>query len=271
MATNADEPVVDDDKQVTEEDLRNLKYGTDEVETSEEADEATETEETEEESEEAGDDAKSEDTTEESEEEQSEAEPSFVKEFPNIKGDTPEEYAKNLEIAYKNSTGEALNLKGKLAKATTQIDKGVEEPDIDVSDPLTMWASQELEGKVIKAYADFSASFPQVLEPDNYTRFTQTVDILAATIKQSERRFALPEELYSKTAVILGWQPGNAVTDKEKLGSALKDTAATTKTTSGTKKAQKSKVTDAMVSINRRMYPNKTDAEIREELEPYVT
>ena len=56
MATNAKTSVADDDKEVTEDDLRDLKYGKDDVETSDEADETSEAEETEEESEETGED-----------------------------------------------------------------------------------------------------------------------------------------------------------------------------------------------------------------------
>jgi hypothetical protein len=109
MATNAD-PVVDDDKQVTEEDLRDLKYGNDEVETSKEADETDDTDEPEEDSEEAGDeDGQTDDeATDESEEtdqpESADDSAEYVKEFPQIKGDTLEEYTRNLEKSYQNSS-----------------------------------------------------------------------------------------------------------------------------------------------------------------------
>jgi hypothetical protein len=69
----------------------------------------------------------------------------------------------------------------------------------------------------------------------------------------------------------LGWEPADKVSDKEKLSMALKDSASVTKTSSASAKTPtKSKVTDQMVAVNRAMYPGKTDAQIREELEPYV-
>ena len=82
---------------------------------------------------------------------------------------------------------------------------------------------------------------------------------------------APPKELYAKSAVILGWEKQSSTDSKDKLDMALKNNAATSKTTSVTKTTPKSKVPDAMVAANRLMYPNKSDAEIRTELEPYVT
>lgn len=267
--TNSDTTVADDDKPVTEEDLRDLKYGEDGVETSKEADEPDETEETTEETEETDEEAQadSEETTEDSKEEPA---PSFVKEFPHIKGDTPEEYAKYLEEAYKNSTEEAIRLK-KLSEAGEPTKKEADEESTTGSDPLTLWAKQNLDKEIHDAYADFKKAYPQVIDEAEYTKFTRKVSILSKTIMEDEGRLAPPSELYSTAAILLGWQSENTVDSKDKLNMALKDKAATGKTTSASKPTpSKSKVTDQIVAVNRAMYPDKTDAEIRKELEPYV-
>lgn len=259
MATNADETVVDDDKPVTEEDLRQAKYGADDVEDSKESDETDDTAEADEESEEA---------SEESEEEQSEEETSFVKEFPHIKGDTYEEYSRNLEQAYQNSTAEAMRLKA-LADAAQSKDE-TDDAKIDTSDPLSLYMKQKMDEEINSAYSSFAKQYSQVADPTEYDKFVKTVSTMSNTILQSEGRMAAPGELYSKAAVILGWESVNAISKEDKLKSALKDSAANSKTSSSTKTTPKSKVTDQMVAINRMMYPGKTDAEIREELEPYV-
>ncbi len=288
MATNADETnAVDDSTQVTEDDLRNLKYGKTEVEPSEnEEDESANTDETDEDSEETGEeDGQTDDqatdteaTDDASDEEANEEDDAseFVKEFPNIKGETLEEYAKGLEQAYKNSTAEFQRLRQ--AQLTPAANEDSTENDdqtnqVPVSDPVSLYMKQKMDEEITTAFSDFSKNFSsQVTDQTEYDKFTRTVATLSSTILQSEGRLAPPKELYSKAAVILGWEPENVPTKKDKLGMALKNNAAISKTSSGAKTptSSKSKVTDAMIAANRLMYPDKTDAEIRTELEPYV-
>lgn len=277
MATNAD-AVVDDDKQVTEEDLRELKYGKDDVETSEEADETDDTEETEEDSEETGDDdGQTDDDTEDDESEEESTDDSdddtsdFVKEFPNIKGDTPEEYAKNLEAAYKNSTAEFQRLRSETAASGDSDDSKDKSTTVDTSDPIALFMKQKMDEEIQTAFTDFGKEYTQVNDQTEYNKFTVEVATLSQTILQSQKRLASPAELYQKAAVILGWEPQSKPNSKEKMGMALKDKAASTKSSSSNGKGvSKSKVTDAMVRVNRMMYPGKSDDEIRKELEPYV-
>lgn len=248
----SDDPVVSDD-QVTEDDLRDLKYGSDEVETSNEEDESDESDETE-------------DTEEEGEEDgQTDDQATFTKEFPNIKGDTPEEYAKNLEIAYQNSTAEALRLKGLTDKPADNAEK----PVVDTSDPVALFMKQKMDEEITTAYTKFADQYPQVKSEPEYAKFTSTVAELSQTILQSQGRLAPPAELYKKAAAILDWQ-SEVPTPDDKLKDAVRNNTSTSRTSSTTKKTSTSKVTDAMVATNRKMYPNKTDAQIREELEPYV-
>lgn len=260
MATNAD-PAVDDSK-TTEEDLRNLKYGDAGVENSKEQDEPAGTEETAEESDKSEEDGQTEDQTEEESQDDSQ----FVKELPNIGGNTVEEYARNLEKAYQNSTTEALRLKGLADQAQKTEDK----EEIDISNPLNLYAKQKMDEEIKTAFTSFSKDYSQVNDPAEYNKFTSKVAILSRTIMESESRLASPEELYSTAAVILGWDKESAPTNKEKIGMAVKNTAAVSKTSSAVKQTSKSKVTDEMIAVNRTMYPGKTDAQIREELEPYV-
>lgn len=282
MATNAETIVVDDDKQVTEEDLRSLKYGNSDVEKAEAQDETTKSDEDDENSKETSEeDGQTDDQTTDEESDEDDETPSddtsdqYVKEFENIKGDNLEDYARNLEKAYKNSTAEALRLKGLVDAGQTKETKTETPKDIvvDTSDPVSLFMKQKMDEEITNAFSDFRKSYPQV-EPGTpeYAQFTREVATLSQTILSSQKRLASPKELYTKAAVILGWEAEDKVTSKDKLGEAIKNNASISKTSSGTTKSKgkPSKVTDAMVAASRLMYPSKSDKEIREELEPYV-
>lgn len=277
MAKNAD-TVVDDDKEVTEEDLRSLKYGSDGVETSEEADETDETEE-DESSEEAGDeDGKTGDEateeTEETDQTESDDETSeYVKEFPNIKGDTLEDYTKNLELTIRESSNEGKRLSDRVKELEAQVkgDKTEETTEAVITNPLELYMKQKMDEEINTAFTEFSKEYSQVNDAVEYDKFTKEVATFSQAIQASQNRLAPPRELYRKAAVSLGWESNDQPNGKEKVGMAVKRTAAVSKTTSGTSKAKvKSKVTDQMIAVNRMMYPGKSDQEIREELEPHI-
>lgn len=276
MAETNSETVVDDDKEVTEQDLRDLKYGTDGVEDSNESDETDGTEETDDTDAEAGDDdgqtdddATDDESEDDSTDDSTDDTSDFVKEFPNIKGDTPEEYAKNLEAAYKNSTAEFQRLR---SEATTDdSDDSDTTATVDTSDPISLYMKQKMDDEIQTAFTDFGKDYTQVNDQTEYNKFTVKVAALSQTILQTEKRLASPTELYKMAAVILGWEPQSKPNGKEKLSMALKDKAASSKSSSSNgKTVPKSKVTDAMIKVNRMMYPGKSDDDIRKELEPYV-
>lgn len=273
--TNPVPPVVDDDKPVTEDDLRALKYPEEGVDPPKEEDEPTDGEDAEKEPEEAPDES-DQITDPEPEEEAPADPPAFVKEFDYIKGDTPEEYAKNLEAAYKNSSSEALRLKGeldatKVVPPPTQVDAPASD-DVVVS-PVELYVQQQIDTQVREAFTVIQTDYPQVNDPAEYQRFTNEVATFSTAILGSQKRLASPAELYTKAAISLGWEKQNAPPDdKDKLGMALKDGAAASKPTSASikPKATGPKVSEEQLKLNRKMYPGKTDQEIIEELTPYI-
>lgn len=276
MATNADEivadatTVADDDKPVTEDDLRDLKYGEEGVENSQETDEPAEPAKEEESTKETDskEDGQTDDQTTETEEQ---SEESFVKQFPHIKGETPEEYAKNLEKAYENSTAEFQRLRSEATKETS-ADETTTEPTAP-ADPNLLYAQRLVNKDIQKTYDTFQKDYPQLQDPIEYDKFVSKTRQLSSFIYASENRAATADELYPQVATILGWQKEAVITGDDKLKMALKDSASTSKSSSATKKTSQSKVTDAMIAGHRRMYPDDTrnDAAVREELEPYVT
>lgn len=179
---------------------------------------------------------------------------------------TPQEPEKDLDWykkAYSESTAEALRLKAELEKPPEPVTEPTDETPLT---PEQLYIRQKQDEEISTAFADIATSYPQVKDPEEYKKFTTMANTFGRTILDAEKRMATPKELYAKTAIALGWADNS-----EKLGAALKDSAGTPRVSSGGAKApQTSKVTDKMISVNRRWYPNKTDAEIREELEPHV-
>lgn len=169
--------------------------------------------------------------------------------------------------AYDNSTKEALRLKGKLEKATP------EPPVTSVPEGAALTASelyikQKQDEEIATAFKDVTDKYPQVKDPEDYKKFTAMANTFGRTILDAEGRLATPKELYDKTVIALGWTADDS---KEQLGTAIKDGAGSPRISSGTAQGpDTSKVTQAMISANRKMYPDKTDAQIREELEDYV-
>lgn len=264
-----DEQIVD--KPVTEEDLRNSKYGKDGVEAT--ADEPSEPQEPAKPSDEP--EAEEGDQIAPEEEGEAQAEPTFTKKFPNIKGDTPEEYASNLEAAYENSSAEAIRLK-KATEAPAPIPESIQSEEEEAPKSWTeLYANQKLQEEANTAYADLTKpeNYPILADQTSpeYTQFTKEVDSLSRTILASQGRLAPPAELYRKAALIMDLQRSSEPSEDEKLGMAVKDGAAVSKTNSISKSAPKSKVTDTEVLFFKKMNPNSelSDTEIRKELEPH--
>lgn len=259
MSTNDDKSEdKTEDKPVTEDDLRAAKYEKEEVDTEKSEDETSETDE--------ADNEESEETTEEESEEQSEE--TFTKKFPHIKGDTPEEYAKNLEAAYDNSTAEFHKL-----RSTKSEEKSEDEEEDSPLSYTELYVKQELDKKIVNAFTDLKKDYPQVTNEAEYEKFVSKVEVLSK-VALAENRVEEPADLYNTAAVLLGWEKQNTPPDdKEKLAMAMKDGASVSKSSNGTKSKAKSasKVTDAEVATYRKMNPSSTisDTEIRKELEPH--
>lgn len=167
--------------------------------------------------------------------------------------------------AYEQSTKEALRLKGELDKTPPPV-VAPEVPGSD-STPEQLYVKQMLTKESDTAFAEILEKYPQVKDQETYKRFSQTAEILSRTIVETEKRFPFAQELYNKTAVVMGLKPDTS----EELGAAIKDSASASKTSSSTPSpAPVSKVSEDMIAWNLKTYPNKTRAEIIEELEPHI-
>lgn len=173
--------------------------------------------------------------------------------------------------AYDESTAEGLRQKARAdaleaAKTSAPPVITVQAEEGETLTPEQLYIRGKQKEETDAAFGEVRKNFPQVNDPEEYKRFVATAQIFGKAISESEGRFPSPTELYRKTVIDLGW----ADESQERLGAALKDGAASPRISSGGAKTQTSKVTDAMIIANRKWYPDKTDAEIREELEPHV-
>lgn len=188
---------------------------------------------------------------------------------------TPPETEKDLawyQKAYPESTKEALRLK----QENDELKASQVPPPVIESQKTEDGAALTIEQLYIRgkqkeetdaAFAEIRKNYPQVNDPEEYKRFVATAQVFGRAISDGEGRFPSPAELYRKTVIDLGWTDDSS----DRLGAALKDGASSPRVPSGTAQpAPTSKVTDAMMAANRRWYPDKSDAEIREELEPHV-
>ena len=184
-----------------------------------------------------------EETTEDSEsdgktETEEEAEEKFQKRFSQFKGDTPEEYLKELEEAYANSSTEgqrnskeAREAKEKLDKIITAVANNpelakqleeVENAPKKQEDPALVFARQQMEQQYEKDWGDFTRLHPELVGNQELTN--ELIDEMDAIAYAAERRgktLTMAEGL-AKAWVSLGKQ---AADDKEKIVNKTKEQA----------------------------------------------
>lgn len=184
-----------------------------------------------------------EETTEDSEsdgktETEEEDEGKFQKRFSQFKGDTPEEYLKELEEAYANSSTEgqrnskeAKEAKEKLDKILTAVANNpelakqleeVENTPKKQEDPALVFARQQMEQQYEKDWGDFTRLHPELVGNQELTN--ELIDEMDAIAYAAERRgktLTMAEGL-AKAWVSLGKQ---AADDKEKIVNKTKEQA----------------------------------------------
>lgn len=173
--------------------------------------------------------------------------------------------------AYEESTKEGLRLKGELDKKveTPPPPTVITPPATDeVLTPEQLYIRQKQNEEITAAFSEITAKYPALKEPGTYDSFVAQANLVGRVIVEGEKRYPSPTELYEKTAVILGLTPDNS----EAIGTALKDSAGAPRTASSIPgPAPKSKVTEEMIAMNLKMYPDKSRQQIIEELEPHIT
>jgi hypothetical protein len=210
----------------------------------------------------------------------------FTKLFPNLKGDTPEEYAKEVETAYTNSTNEALRLKKIIDDNAAIVEQanqviaraGIQPtPPADPANPETAqvpvapvaptapaaptnpdleWVKQEREAKMIEEFGKFKKDYPQAVDKDNFQTFLNTSKGVDEALTARLGRRPSYQELYKGIADILGWQPMSV---EAKKNNAIKGAGASSRPSTTTPPLpKKSKVTSAQVDMHLKLFPFKS-------------
>lgn len=272
------------DSTVTEEEIIE-----DEVETPEGEDESVQEEDSEEEAEQEG-------TVDE------EA-PGFEKRFTQFKGETPEEYLKNLEDAYGHSSAEATRLvqsqresQAKLDQVMAQVAKDPELAEklqiqsqapqaptaptgqapqaptlAPVTDPMLAFAKQNVQQQWEKEYHDFVQEHQELqTDQDLNARVIQTLQVVSSTMQQTQNRLPGMAEGLKMAWQILG-RPLNDSEETTRM--AVKNAAAQSKTSSGrpTPSPTKPKFTQAQLNFARRAYPDKNEDELTDLLSQHAS
>jgi hypothetical protein len=138
----------------------------------------------------------------------------FKKRFTQLKGEDIDEYLKNLEDAYANSSteGQRLNQRATEAErkfnqvatlvatdpdfATKLADATGEDAPAPIVDPAVQWAKQKMEEDYAKDYTAFADLHPEVVsDPDLYNEVVAELDIIAAAHEARGAKLSMAEGL----------------------------------------------------------------------------
>jgi len=217
------------------------------------------------------------------------ADSTFTKQFPNLKGETPEEYLPELEKAYDNSFKEALRLKKEIDDNKAIVDQAkriVEQSKTPVQQtasptppvpttqslddhPAIQYAKAKQTEDMLAAFEDFKKDYPQAIEQQNFDALTKASDGISAALTSTLGRRPTYNELFPAIAGSLGWQP---VTDEAKKNNAIKENASSGRAPGNQSAARPkpSKVSNAQIDAYLKMYTSKTREEAVKELSEVV-
>lgn len=225
-----------------------------------------------------GDDTEEDDSEEtgESEDESDDEGGQFEKRFTQFKGETPEEYAKNLEDAYDHSSKEALKLKKERdewkAKAMAQVANPDEDKDKPV-DPHKAYVDQQIQKDRVADYQAFVAKHPELEDDEDlFDKLDKETAKVMNYIYSTEKRMPTLAEGLTVAWALLNPNAGDSVSDSD-IAKAAKTVGGAPKNGSRPPKVkQKPKYTDAQVEHARKTDPSlrdKSRAEVEAELAKY--
>lgn len=212
---------------------------------------------------------------------------SFTKAFPNLKGETAEEYLPELEKAYDNSFKEALRLKKEnddLKARLTQPVQPVQPVDAQ-QQTVPQVAPNQLQDVVralpevqriqandtanmLTAFEDFKKQYPQATEQEEFNKFQTVSNGVNQSLYDLLGRQPTWTELYEGIAGTLHWDRTAPTPVKD---AAIKAAGASTHTNSTTiPTAKQPRVSDAQVDTYLKMFTSKTREEAIKDLSEVV-
>lgn len=227
------------------------------------------------------------------------ADSTFTKQFPNLNGETPEEYLPELEKAYDNSFKEALRLndvikeKDKIIQDNNAIvdqarqivartQQPVQQDPANPAQPVApalpnpvadspelQWIRDERRRVMQTAFDEFKTEYPQVLDQQEFDKFSKASDGLKTALAASNGREPTDLEVFRAVAGSFGWQPAK---NDAKKNAAIKENASIGRTQSNQAPARPrpAKVSDAQVDTYMKMFTGKTREDAVKELSEVV-
>lgn len=252
----------------SDEESKNKSKGVDEETQDETEDDVEDTEdedeeETDDESDDSDDEGEEDESEDDSDEEDAE---DFKKRFTQIKGDTSDEYLKNLEDTYAKSGTEASKLSKenkdlkavvdriqeaiakdpKLAEALKGADVEAQK-DTKPKDPVLAWAESERDRVWQKDYDKFLEAHPEIeTDPELAEALNKKLAVIKRVTEEEEDRLVGMAEGLKAAWRLLGKDD-----TQEKVRMAAKDSASKGKTVSSSKsdKSGKVKFTDSQIEM----------------------
>lgn len=183
-------------------------------------------------------DKSSDDSSGKSDDDSGDKSPEFKKRFTQIKGETQEEYLKNLEDAYLNSSNEGVRLNREI-KDIKNADKDDKDKKSDTKlpdDPYLADLVRERKGKMEKEFDDFVDSH-QELRSDEGLRdeLLDSLEIVTEFHRKKGKPLTVKEGL-KKAWAAMGNDPTN---EQRAVDEKVKETAGKQRTQSKTKSADK--------------------------------
>lgn len=247
----------------------------DEVDTEAQTDEQAENED------ESDEETEDSDSKEEESEDETSDKAEFEKRFPRFKGETLDEYVKNLEEGYANSYEQYKKVRAEADewknKAMSVVAKG-DESDDDTEkpvppakkDPALAWAEQQRETAWKKDWQDFVKLHPEIDQDETlFTEFDALTGEMFELIQRKEKRFPSLREAMDKAWVFMN---PDSVSKEEQIAMTVKNAGAGTKSKGTPKEQPKPKFSDKQVEMAIRFDPSlkdKTRAEVENILSKY--
>jgi len=185
---------------------------------------------------------------------ESESEAEFKKRFSQFGGETPEEYLKQLEDAYANSSTEGQRLSKEAKDAKEKYDKVAafiaNNPDFAKQlednetapqppvDPALAFARQQMEAQYEKDWGEFTGLHPELVGDQELTNeLIDELDIITMASQQKGRTLSMADGL-KKAWISLGKQAND---DKETIVTKTKEQASKSSPSTSKPKASSGK------------------------------
>ncbi len=190
----------------------------------------------------------------------------FKQRYTQFQGESPEEYAKNLETGYDNSSKEAVKLSRENKDLKAQVDRVnaliANNPDLAAAitgtgtqapvettpvNPALAFAEAQMKQAFDREYKAFADNHPEIeTDPKLADDLDSKLAIVRDVVWGQEKRMVGMEEGLNMAWALLG----NKTDSQENLRAAARDQASSGKAASGTRKGEtKSKFTEDQISV----------------------